>query len=55
MEKKLAKSLGLQQNTSNVWMQEFSILPGHLRSPPFLVGFVLWDLLCLSSVLLIMV
>jgi hypothetical protein len=28
---------------------------GILRSPPFLVGFVLWDLLCLGSVLLIMV
>jgi hypothetical protein len=36
-------------------MQELSILPGHLRSPPFLVGFVLCDLLCLGSVLWIMV
>jgi glucan phosphoethanolaminetransferase (alkaline phosphatase superfamily) len=36
-------------------MQELSILPGHLRSPLLLVGFVLWDLVCLGSVLLIMV
>ena len=36
-------------------MQELSIFPGHLRSHPFLVGFVLCDLLCLGSMLWIMV
>ena len=53
--KKLAKSLGLQQTKVTLWMQELPIIPRHLRSQPFFVGFVLCNRLFLGSVLWIMV